>query len=114
MKAKIEFSIYDNFLQYVTPCTNGDYAWDYNLALEVLNKQLNELIQKNKLTFLYEHRRIQIITPIELCDTGNIFTYKWEGVGIWCNINCSPSQFNSKKLKIGKCPDNFIPQCICY
>ena len=114
MKAKIEFSIYDNFLQYVISCTNGDYELDYNLALEMLNKKIHKLIQQNKLTFLYKRRRVQIITPIELYDTGNIFADQWEGVGIWCNINCPPNQFDSKKLKVGRCPDNFIPKCICY
>lgn len=114
MKAKIEFSIYGNFLQYVITFTNGNYELDYNLALEVLNKKIHKLIQQNKLTFLYKRRRVQIITPIELYDTGNIFADQWESVGIWCDINCSSEQFDSQKLKIGKCPDNFIPQCICY
>lgn len=114
MKAKIDFNIYDSFLQYVISCTNGDYELDYNLALEVLNKKMHKLIQQNKLTFLYKHRRVQIITPIKLYDTGNIFADHWNNVGIWCDINCSPEQFDSNKLEIGRCPDNFIFQSICY
>ena len=49
MIAGISFKIYDDFEQYVTG--DEDYC-DYTKAIDVLNKTLEELVKKNKLTFL--------------------------------------------------------------
>lgn len=118
MIAKIEFSIYYDFCEYVDLVDAEYQEYTYSRAVVVLNEIVKKLIQKNKLTFLYKGKRVDIIPNIEEKDTGNIFgwgeTPMWEGVGISCNIDCEPNEFDSKKLRVGKCPDEFYPKAIMW
>lgn len=106
MTAGIDFRIYKNFGKYVKD--------DYSDALKVLNEMLDKLVKKNKLTFLYKHRRVKIILPIKLSDCGNIFSEQYDGADYWdvsirCEIDCEYDDFEWNKLDVGVCPDWFCP-----
>ena len=65
MIAGIDFKIYQDFGKYITEAkSDSRYDWDYSKALEVLNEQLEKLVKRNKLTFLYNRRRIKPILPL--------------------------------------------------
>lgn len=116
MIAKIGFTVYDDFEQYLKE--ENDY--EYNVALNVLNENLKHLVNKNKLSFTYKGKKVKILLPIEMYDTGNIFgkdddeVPNWDGVDIPCEVDCDPSEFDSHKLRVSKCPDNFEPRCILW
>ena len=116
MVAKIDFTIYQNFEKYLKE--ENDY--DYTEALNALNEQLKDLVEKNKITFLYKGRRVKIILPLDMSCVGNIFGEddwegpNWDGVSIPCEINCDPSEFDSGKLRVSKCPSGFDPVSVCW
>ena len=117
MIAKIRFTIYGNYYEHITP-SSGEYENDYSHALKFLNAELKELVAKNKLTFLYKNRRVKIILPVEMTDTGNIFDGndciypQWEGVEISCEIDCKPEEFDSSRLNVSKCPNFMCAHCV--
>lgn len=85
-------------------------------ALEVLNEQLEKLVKRNKLTFLYNRRRVKPILPLKIWNCGNIFSTRhgedvdiWEGVQIECEIDCDYKDFEWDKFTVGVCPDHYIP-----
>lgn len=112
MIAGISFKIYDNFEQYVIK--DKDYC-DYTKAIDVLNKTLEALVKKNKLTFLYKNKRVKILSLVNETDCGNIFSEKsgdfnyWDDVQIKCEINCEYDDFVWEKFTVGVCPNNFNP-----
>ena len=61
MIAGIEFTAYQDYSQYLTE--ENDY--EYDKALEVLNKQVKKLVENNELTFLYDEKRVNPILLIE-------------------------------------------------
>ena len=106
MTAGIDFRIYKNFGKYIKD--------DYSDALKALNEMLYKLVKKNKLTFLYKHKRVKIILPIKLSDCGNIFSEKYDGADYWdvsirCEIDCEYENFDWTKLDVGACPNGFEP-----
>ena len=119
MIAGIDFKIYQDFGEYITEAkSDSRYDWDYSKALEVLNEQLEKLVKRNKLTFLYNRRRIKPILPLKIWNCGNIFSTKhdeevdvdmWEGVQIECEIDCEYKDFEWNKFSVGVCPDHFMP-----
>lgn len=116
MVAKIDFTIYQNFEKYLKE--ENDY--DYTEALNALNEQLKDLVEKNKITFLYKGRRVKIILPLDMSCVGNIFGEddwegpNWDGVSIPCEINISPDDFEPSKLRVNKCPCYMDPRCIIH
>lgn len=106
MIAGIEFDIHYDFDKYVK--YNGD-GCDYSVAINVLNEIVEKLVKRNKLTFLYKHKRVKVILPIEQRDCGNIFSTYWNGVSIRCEIDCEYDDFDWSKFDVGVCPDNFTP-----
>ena len=118
VQAKISFTIYDD--KYDKLVRGNNDGFDYNIALNHLNKELEELIKKNKLTFLYKNRRVKVIPYVPLKDTGNIFgdekyiSAQWESVDISCEIDCEYEDFDSTKLRASKYPDNFVPCCVLW
>ena len=117
MIAGIDFKIYQDFGEYITEAkSDSRYDWDYSKALEILNEQLEKLVKGNKLTFLYNRRRVKPILPLEIWNCGNIFSTRhneevdmWEGVHIECEIDCEYKDFKWNKFSVGVCPDHFIP-----
>lgn len=116
MIAKIGFTVYQNFEKYLKE--ENDY--DYTEALNALNEQLKDLVEKNKITFLYKGRRVKIILPLDMRCVGNIFGKEdydgpnWDAVDIPCEINIDPSDFDSSKLKVNKLPYYMVPRCIIH
>ena len=92
MIAGIEFTVYQDYSQYLTE--ENDY--EYDKALEVLNEQVKKLVENNELTFMYGRKRVNPILPIKMRDTGNIFDEddydgpNWEGIRINCVFYSSP------------------------
>ena len=108
MRAAIEFSIYDDYKQYI------DEYGDYSKAISVLNDEISSLVEKNKLTFKYGRKNIKILLPLEECQCGNILDGEWEGVEIWCEIPNYVNKFNPTMLTVGKLPIGFAPKRIIY
>lgn len=112
IRAGIDFTIYKDYTSYI------EHECSYEKAVEVLKQEVSELVKKNKLTFLYKGKKIPIDTDIEEYNCGNIFGPEdydgpcWEGVTIFCNIDTS--EFDSDKLRVGKCPDSYIPKCVVW
>ena len=108
MIAGIDFVIYD------------DFSKDYTKALKVLNKDIQNYIDKNELIFTYNGKRVKIITPIQECNTGNIFGKDdydgpcWEGVTIHCEIPINEKDFKAEKLIVHKSPSYFTPKAVVY
>lgn len=122
MIAKIEFTIYQDYEQYITEGgENCEYEYDYSKALAVLNEKLTNLVSHNELVFTYAGKQVDIVLPVEMNDTGNIFGEDdccegacWEGVNISCEIDCDPYDFDSSKLVVDKCPCGYDPKCILW
>ena len=116
MIAKIGFTVYQNYEQYLKE--ENDY--DYTEALNALNEHLKDLVDKNELTFLYNGERVKIILPLSMRCVGNIFGDEgydgpnWDGVDIPCEINISPDDFEPSKLRVNKCPCYMDPRCIIH
>lgn len=116
MIAKIGFNIYQDYTQYLTE----DDDCDYDVALDVLNKELKELVDNNKLTFTYDGKKVNIVLPLEMRDTGNIFgenddwMANWNGVDIPCEIDCDPHKFEPSMLRAEKHPCYYEPMCILH
>ena len=116
MIAKISFTVYQNYEQYLKE--ENDY--DYTEALNALNEHLKDLVDKDELTFLYNGERVKIILPLNMRCVGNIFGNEgyngpnWEGVAIPCEINISPDDFEPSKLRVNKCPCYMDPRCIIH
>jgi hypothetical protein len=116
MIAKIGFNIYQDYTQHLTE----DDDYDYGVALDVLNKELKELVDKDELVFTYDGKQVEIVLPVEMHDTGNIFGEEdydgpcWDGVDIPCEIDCDPYDFDSSKLRVKKCPYYFDAKCILH
>lgn len=113
--AGIDFTIHKDYTSYITH--DGHYC-SYGKAVEILKQEVSELVKKDKLTFLYEGKKVTIDTDIEECQCGNIFGSEdydgpcWEGVTIYCNINTK--EFDSDKLRVEKCPDFYIPERVIW
>lgn len=116
MVARIEFTVYQDYDQYLTE--KNDY--DYGVAVKMLNEHLKQLVDAGELTFAYDNKKVKILLPVRESDTGNIFGEDdsdgsfWEGVGIPCNVDCLFSEFDSKKLIVTKCPYYFVPKCVLW
>lgn len=118
MIARIGFNIYQDYTQYLTE----EDDFDYGVALDVLNKELKELVDNNELTFTYEGEKVNIVLPIEMRDTGNIFGENddwinganWNAVDIPCEIDCDPHKFEPSKLRAVKHPYYYEPLCILH
>lgn len=118
MIARIGFNIYQDYTQYLTE----EDDFDYGVALDVLNKELKELVDNNELTFTYEGEKVNIVLPIEMRDTGNIFGENddwinganWNAVDIPCEIDCDPHKFEPSKLRAVKHPYYYEPLCIFH
>lgn len=116
MIAKIGFTVYQDYESYLKE--ENDY--DYTEALNALNEHLKDLVDKNKLTFLYKGRRVKIILPLDMSCVGNIFGEEdyegpnWDAVDIPCEINIDPRDFDSSKLRVNKCPCYMDPRCILH
>ena len=115
MIAKISFTVYQDYAQYLTE--ENDY--EYDEAFDVLSKHVSDLIAKNELTFTYDGKRVPIL-PLSLRDVGNIFDEddydgpNWDAVEIPCEIDIDPSEFVSSKLRVKEHPYYFDPQCILH
>lgn len=113
MIAKIGFNIYQDYTQYLTE----DDDYDYGVALDVLNKELKELVDNNELTFTYDGKKVNIVLPLEMRNTGNIFGKNddwinganWNDVDIPCEIDCDPHKFEAGKLRAEKHPCYYEP-----
>ena len=129
MIAGIDFVIYDDFSKYVTyPYydENGKYHKnggddpDYTRALKILNKDIQNYIDKNELIFTYKGKRVKIITPIQEYSAGNIFGREdydgpcWEGITIYCEIPINEKDFKADKLIVHESPGYFIPKAVVY
>lgn len=116
MIAKIGFTVYQDYEQYLKE--ENDY--DYTEALNALNEHLKDLVDKNELTFLYKGKKVKIILPLDMSNVGNIFGEEdydgpnWDGVDIPCEINIDPRDFDSSKLRVNKCPCYMDPRCILH
>jgi hypothetical protein len=116
MIAKISFTVYQNYEQYISE--ENDY--EYDKALEVLNEELKDLVEKGILAYKYGGKPVEIKLPITMSEVGNIFGEEdydgpnWDGVDIPCEINIDPRDFDSSKLKVVKRPYYMDPKCILY
>lgn len=121
MRAAICFNVFFDYGQFFKYIDEGeiDEEYGYKGAVEVLNQQVKELVDKEELTILYKHRRCAIRFPIKEYECGNIEysndkgTY-WNAVEIWCEFNCDKKDFYWEKLTVGKHPSWFVPigKCI--
>lgn len=120
MRAAIVFNIFFDYGQFIKYVDEGeiDEEYDYKGALEVLNQQVKELVDKEELTILYNHRRCKIRLPIKEYECGIIDESKergpyWSQVEIWCESNHNVCDFYWEKLTVGKHPDWFVPVGKC-
>lgn len=111
IRAGINFTIYKDYTSYVT--FDGDDC-SYEKAVEILKQEVSELVKNDKLTFLYEGKKVPIDTDIEEYQCGNIFRPEdcngpcWDDVTIYCDIDTS--EFDFDKLRVGECPDSYVPE----
>ena len=69
MIAKISFTVYQNYEQYLSE--ENDY--EYDKALEVLNEELKDLVEKKILAYKYDGKPVEVKLPITMKEVGNIF-----------------------------------------
>lgn len=128
MKVGIDFTIYDDFTDYITyPYydendvyheTGGDDP-DYTKAIEELNKQVKKYVENGDISFTYDLEPMKIIIPIEEYQCGNIFGEEdyegamWDGVTIYCEVPIKYKEFDKEKFDVDA-PSHFVPKCICY
>lgn len=121
MRAAIVFNVFFDYGQFIKYIDEGeiDEEYGYKGAVEVLNRQVKELVDKEELTILYKHRRCAIRFPIKEYECGNLEDSKdrgpyWNMVEIWCEFDCDKNDFRWEKLMVGKHPDWFVPigKCI--
>lgn len=81
MKAAICFNIFFDYGQFIKYIDEGeiDEEYGYKGAVEVLNQQVKELVEKEELTILYKHRRCDIRFPIKEYECGNLEDSKDKG-----------------------------------
>ena len=119
IRAGIGFTIYKDYTAYIEyDCDDCDYDCSYEKAVEILKQEISELVKNDKLTFLYEGKKVPIDTDIEERQCGNIFGPEdydgpcWDDVTIYCNIDTP--KFDSEKLKVGRCPDLWASRCVVW
>ena len=116
MVAKISFTVYQDYEQFLTE--ENDY--DYGVALKELNKHLTELVEKNELAFKYGGKEVKPILPLTMNNVGNIFGEdfydgaNWDGVDIPCEIDVNPLDFEPNKFRVNKHPHYLDPRCILH
>lgn len=81
-----------------------DYPQDRSEAIKLLNKDIQELVDKSEFTVTYNKRRVPIRFPLVLHECGLLEPNLWNTVEIWCSLPCVKKDFDFDLLKIGKCP----------
>lgn len=120
MRAAIVFNVFFDYGQFIKYIDEGeiDEEYGYKGALEVLNQQVKELVDKEELTILYKHRRCAIRFPIKEYECGTLEMSKeqgpyWSRVELWCESDKDSHDFHWDKLTVGKHPDWFVPVGKC-
>lgn len=101
MRVSIVFNVYGDFYKLTSKQD----------AIKVLNKQLDYLISHNKLTILYERKKVKIQWPLKLQNTGEIYddvVPYWSNIQLNINLSCEKEEFKEQKLIVSTCPNNFL------
>lgn len=115
MEAGISFKIYEDFSRFFE---GSDDA--YQEALEELNNQVKDLVEKGELEFSYNGVPCKPILPIVQDNCGNIFGKEdfdgpcWDGVEVWVEIPDLEEDFESELLQVVQCPFYFSPREVLW